>query len=50
MYDTRLRPQGHGEEGRSGGATIVHVNIFVRDFSAISDVGMVSGEGRREQL
>ena len=49
VYDTRLRPQGHGEEGRSGGATIVHVNIFVRDFSAISDVGMVSG-GWREQL
>ena len=44
VYDTRLRPQGHGEEGRSGGATIVHVNIFVRDFSAISDVGMVTGE------
>ena len=38
VYDTRLRPPGLNE---SVTATLVYVNIFVRDFSAISDVTMV---------
>ena len=40
VYDTRLRPHGQNKS-ISSSATLVHVNIFVRDFSAISDVGMV---------
>ena len=39
VYDTRLRPPGRN---KSVTATLVYVNIFVRDFSAISDVTMVS--------
>ena len=38
VYDTRLRPPG---QNKSVTATLVYVNIFVRDFSAISDVTMV---------
>ena len=38
VYDTRLRPPG---QNKSMTATLVYVNIFVRDFSAISDVTMV---------
>ena len=38
VYDTRLRPPGRN---KSVTATLVYVNIFVRDFSAISDVSMV---------
>ena len=38
VYDTRLRPPGLN---KSVTATLVYVNIFVRDFSAISDVTMV---------
>ena len=40
VYDTRLRPPGQNKS-ISSSATLVHVNIFVRDISAISDVGMV---------
>ena len=40
VYDTRLRPPGQNKS-ISSSATLVHVNIFVRDFSAISDVRMV---------
>ena len=39
VYDTRLRPPGTNNS-ISTSATLVHVNIFVRDFAAISDVGM----------
>ena len=41
VYDTRLRPPG---QNKSVTATLVYVNIFVRDFSAISDVTMVALE------
>ena len=58
VYDTRLRPPGqntssgdHANDGDTDtGATLVHVNIFVRDFSAISDVGMVCGHNNIKQI
>ena len=40
VYDARIRPSG---ENNTDAATLVTVNLFVRSFSKIDDVKMVSG-------